>query len=536
MLQHETRLSVIEESDPDIILVTAAHIQINKITSGYGIHRPVSTFLGRCYKSLEAQNHNHPSFVMGLIYDDKLFTRAYIDIFEAFLEISKEKGKLRVFLNYIFPQIASTVLKTRSSSLLVAFVVWHERRMRRELKQTVDETFLSLLHDFSQRKKIPVVVGGDFHFQFPEIGYSEIYDNRSHAFVIPAWYGETSSLLSVNYKQNISISSHVDKAVLRCDPLFTIIYLQNVSPIDHNLVLCDKTIINKIPLKIDFKLRAFDFSVLSMNTNGNGKSRTFKIIPKFGLTVSEIQRSTIQDIIVDTYPDIILVQDLKTTRYIKTLKKNFDNAQYETVHKNVEYETVQNEKEGIMFNVGKFSLTETKCFEKVIIESRDKANTLVEATIESIIDRMAHVVLRSKTIPYYDALVISWHGKHKTSTKNKEKFTSALLEASIKYAKDNDIKFIIIGGDFNMCIREAMYNRFTKLNYWQARRTSSQIDHVLVYGNIWDTKTFSIDPTDAIGSAILFFNSNIQPFTLSVEDTMCILDHDPIYTKLKLIP
>ena len=156
----------------------------------------------------------------------------------------------------------------------------------------------------------------------------------------------------------------------------------------------------------------------------------------------------------------------------------------------------------------------------------------IEYIMESFIDRMVFVVLRSKTSPVYDIVVVSWHGRYKIGTDKKIKLTGILFRALVQYANEKNIRYIICGGDFNVDRRYSQISNehFIELYYDLTRRekTDNLFDYIFVNGNVSNVSTISIDPTTAI--------QNAYTLRLSKSETMNVRDHDPIYSLVELIP
>ena len=278
---------------------------------------------------------------------------------------SKFEQEEKAFIEeYILPHLAATVLKIRSSpstnNFSVLFVSWDEPPL--EDKNILYNLLKRLLVTFKQENDVSyVVIGGVYDSHFPLFS-APINDNAfnnalnvsctDNIYLQNSFYSDEAS-----YKY-IAVRRHITNALRRLksakfktpwNPCIT------HSTIDHTSVLHESTIIAKRPLKVNFELR-FEFSILSMNANGNtdlvGKCKAIG-----HAKIREIREKARINIINDntpTIPSIILVQDLRSSEYIESL---FNRPNTAMIRGNaVSYKTIQNKNEGILFDESMFSI------------------------------------------------------------------------------------------------------------------------------------------------------------------------------------
>ena len=169
-VRHETKVTIIESEDPDIILIQESPTKIRKILTGYkwknNKHRGIQSANGRDYKESETEHKD------GIIYDYNRF-----DVFEEqdsiisdFTNILMRNAKyMTTSINDIITRMAAVVLKIRRKPTVDILVIsWHGKyRWRKEsIRKDIIRELLRSTRMYMDMKGITfAVIGGDFNVE-----------------------------------------------------------------------------------------------------------------------------------------------------------------------------------------------------------------------------------------------------------------------------------------------------------------------------------------------------------------------------------
>lgn len=281
--------------------------------------------------------------------------------------------------------------------------------------------------------------------------------------------------------------------------------------------------------------------IMIMNAGASSRKKTQKNNEKEEeeknkLSITDKKKKIIYDIIINTEPDLVFLQEFTWTNI--TNKKTWKiTGEWPNKYSLVKSGT------SILYNQEK-------------INTDDIKSSLIFSTLENLQEKqivskdfspMSRICLKLCKIKhtqkeYGEILFISWHGKHRGMTlNNKIKGVKDLVifikEIIEKFNRDHKINFFIIGGDFNVSafdVDENLKEFFTKQN---VKILFPPIQHMQHKGNkkIID---FFITSNDDENDIIKFKNFKSIVTTDNEEilkRNYNVLDHEPILIEFCLL-
>lgn len=486
----DVRHQVIEDEDPDLILIQESDILLRNICTQY--------YGPRDYQAIGGKD-------AGILYDTTTFIQLEdpTNRLRQICEFKFDRGE--ILSSEIMPRMCARIMQGKyPNALPLLCVSWHgphKGKSDTEKQKFYDDLCL-LIKTYSDEKEIPIILGGDFNLDLSKLTSTL----KLHDYV--KLCHRPNKLDYILTSQTINNVSCKPVDILgTIDILFPELSLSNLNTfLDH-----DPMVVNvKIP----------------KTTNGAANSATVLVIKvncavkTMNLFKKTIYISLMVKVIKDENPDLILLQE-----------SNFALGMFESIckpkfKKNRNYQSIKGKDNyaAIIYDSKMFDLVKGPLDTNFEIDS--KYYNLIKR-------RMCAVELKEKVLHAQPFLCVSWQGPNNDLSYNeKREVYYDFYDINHFYSEEKQIP-VIIGGDFNLNLSKFLPKTPSPLQTPLLNSSIIMHDYTLLANRT--KKFFYIQSSETI--------INVNCKTVDIFENMgkvresilkLILDHDPLAVNLTI--